>query len=132
MTSEDEQRISIHFIRHPRTSLRTAAFCLGLPWSAIQRVPIKWLHWFPYRLHIVQELGKRGYDALIEFFNWHVESIESESSFLDLVISPLECVFYAGGNVNKNNVRTWGSENLHETKFVPRQCENNRLVPSEN
>lgn len=85
MTSEDECRITNHFDRHPRTSLRIAEFCLGLPASSIQWVLRNRFHIFPFRLHIFQKLKQRDYDALVELFTWCVENIKLNTMFLNHV-----------------------------------------------
>ena len=85
MTSEDEERVSNYFNRHPRTSLRAAESHLGLPRSSIQRILRNRLHLFPYRLHIVQALKERDYEARTEFANWCLQNVESDESFLNRI-----------------------------------------------
>lgn len=124
MNFEDERTISDYFNRHRRTSLRRAEIRFGCTKSSIQRNLRNTLHFFQCRLHIIQVLEQRDYEAHIAFSNRYIAIIELDASFLDRVVLSGEFVCYVDGQENKHNIMIWRSGNTYETDGVSRNSDN--------
>lgn len=65
---------------------------------------------------MVQKLEDYDYAARTWCVNWCRQDTQSDCSVLNRRIFSDECVFHMYGNVNKRNVRMWGTENRREYK----------------
>ena len=75
-------RVSTHFRRHPRKSLRRAESDLSIPYSAIHKILKSLIHMFLYKIAKVQYLTEDDKIKRVEFAQWCNDKMSTNSSFL--------------------------------------------------
>ena len=116
---ENIAAVQVSVGRSPKKSLRKRSQELGLKKSSVQRILIKDLHLYPYRIQIKQKLTPADKEKRVEMCNWFTETIEDNPDFLEDVWFSDEAHFNLSGHVNiKNNV-FWGSEPPNEVLQRP-------------
>ena len=73
----------------------------------------KRLHFHAYRVQILQALKPEDKPRPAEFATLTLERIDADIDYFNKVCFSDEATFHTSGNVNRHNVRIWGSENPH-------------------
>ena len=110
MSQASQQRINNikNFVEvNPRTSVRKASQALNLPKSTIHRTLRKTLNLKPYRIQFRQELKA---DDPNKRLNFAYSLLRKPVCFTKKIYFSDEATFSLDGQVNKHNVRIWGSE----------------------
>ena len=120
-TSEENiERVRQAFQRSPMKSIRTAARQLELPRSTVHKVLHKNLRLYAYKVQMLQALQPNGMPRRKEFAVNMLERISKDEAFLKRVCFSDEATFHVSGNLNKHNIRIWGSENPHASRELQR------------
>lgn len=112
------ERVRESFTRSPKKSVRKDSRELQMPVLTVWKVVRKRLKLRPYRLQLLQALKPTHHGLRTNFANEML--FHDNEYFLDYVVFSDESTFHLSGHVNTNNVRIWGSENLHEMVQVQR------------
>lgn len=101
----------------PRTSTRRRATQLGISRRTLQRILVKDLKMFPYKVQTVQQLLPADRQSRINYSQAILNLHHEEDNFFSKIIMSDEAHFHLSGYVNKQNLRFWGTENpqvIHE------------------
>lgn len=92
---------------NPKISIRKLSQECGISHPSVSRI-LKKHKYFPYKMHILQELHASDKDRRLEF----CEFILSQSpNFVQNVIFSDEAIFHLSGHVNRHNSRYWSDKN---------------------
>lgn len=116
---ENIARVQESVGRSPKKSLRKRAQELRLKKSSVQKILIKDLHLYPYRIQIKQKLTPADKEKRVVMCQWFSEKIEEEPDFLDDLWTSDEAHFTLEGHVNSKNNVFWGSEPPNEVLQRP-------------
>jgi len=78
----------------------------------MQRI-LKWIKFYSYKIHLVQELNEDDFDQWNEFCELMMQRIDEESNFLFNIVFSAKATFEVNGNVNRHNCRLWFDKNPH-------------------
>ncbi|CAM1324679.1 Uncharacterised protein r2_g3343 [Pycnogonum litorale] len=110
-TDEDSTvRILAAVTRSPRKSTRRLSAESGVSRSSIRRI-LKTNKWHPYKLHMAQQLSEDDPDRRAEFCEWALTKVNEDANFPTKILFTDEANFYVNGEVNRQNLRYWSSEN---------------------
>ena len=111
-TPENIERVRQELIRRPGLSARRHALEMRLSGESVHTILHKDLKFHPYKMCVVQELRATGYEQR-EYFAIRMQVLLEENENGIIIMSD-EAHFYLSGEINKQNLRYWGSENpLH-------------------
>lgn len=96
--------------RSPKKSLRRRSQELGISKSSLQRILIKDLQLYPYRIQVKQKLTDADKEKRVIMCNWFSDKIEEEPDFLNDVWFTDEAHFLVAGHVNSKNNVFWGTQ----------------------
>lgn len=110
---ETVDRVRASFVRSPQKSTYRAARELEIPQKTVWRILRKRLQMKSYRLQLLHALRDTDYAARASFCADFLTLME-EDGFAERLRYSDEAVFHLSGNVNRHNVRIWGTDNPHE------------------
>ena len=108
----------------PETSTRRRAQQLKISQRSLRRILKKYLHLFPYKIQLVQELLPRDHNQRLKYSNAILNLARDIDNFSEKMIMSDEAHFHLSGHVNKQNSRFWGSGNpqiIHKTSLHPQK-----------
>lgn len=123
---ENIDRVREDVVEKPRTSTRKRSTQLAISRRSLQRILVKDLRLFPYKIQVTQKLLPADFEKRIQYSNAIVNLENQIANFSKKIIMSDEAHFCLNGAVNKQNYRFWGSENpriihelpLHEPKVT--------------
>ena len=101
------------FPRSPKKSTRRCSRELQVPQSTVSKILRKHLKFFLYKLQLVQKLHPEDNEKRFEFCCNLLVLMENDPDLLSKIIFSDEALFHVKGEVNRHNVRIWGSQNPH-------------------
>lgn len=99
--------------RSPKKSVRRLSQETDFSYGTCHKILKKDLHLYPYKITVVQELLPPDPVTRREYCQWFMNNLNNNNT-LDLTFFSDEAWFHLSGYVNKQNMRTWSSENPHE------------------
>lgn len=106
----------------PETSTRRRATQLGLSRRSLQRILVKDLNMFPYKVQSVHQLLPADRQTRVTYAQAILNLDTEVDDFSTKIIMSDEAHFHLSGYVNKQNYRFWGTENprvMHEEPLHP-------------
>lgn len=110
-TEEVVERVRVAFDAQPHLSMRRNP--TGLPKTTVNTVLRKDLHWHPYKLQLVHELGNPDFSLRLLFAQNQLAALSNNPGLLQNLIFSDEAHFYLNGEVNRQDFRLWSPENPH-------------------
>jgi hypothetical protein len=107
---------------NPQTSTRRRATQMGICRRSLQRILVKDLRMFPYKVQTVHQLLPADRQWRVNYSQALLNLHRDENDFLSKIIMSDEAHFHLCGYVNKQNFRFWGTENprvMHEEPLHP-------------
>ena len=115
VSEEQVTRIRTAYSTSPQKSTTQGSYELEIPQPTVWRVLRKRLNFKPYKMILVQALSDDDKRYRAQFCEWMMEMVEEDEAFISRLIFSDETTFHLSGNVNRHNVRIWGTEPPHET-----------------
>lgn len=123
---ENIDRVREDVMERPRTSTRKRSTQLTISRRSLQRILVKDLHLFPYKIQATHKILPVDLEKRLQYCNAMVNLENEIDEFWNKIIMSDEAHFCLNGAVNKQNHRFWGSENpqiihqqpLHEPKVT--------------
>lgn len=115
-------RDSVH--EEPSTSTRKRATQLGISRRSLQRILVKDLKMYPYKIQMVHQLLPIDHQSRLTFSQRLLQLSNEIPDFYAKLLMSDEAHFHLSGHVNKQNSRFWATENpqiLHETPLHPQK-----------
>lgn len=110
-TPENIERVRAALIRSPGRSARKHARELRLSRESVRTILQKDLKFHPYKMCVAQKLEERDYAQRQELaFRMQVLLEDNENA---VILMSDEAHFHLNGDVNRQNLRYWSSENPH-------------------
>jgi Helix-turn-helix domain (DUF4817) len=106
----------------PGTSTRRRATQLGISRRSLQRILVKELKMFPYKVQTVHQLLAVDRQSRVTYAQAILNLDQDENDFSSKLIMSDEAHFHLSGYVNRQNYRFWGTENprvIHEEPLHP-------------
>ena len=100
--------------RSPKKSIRRRSQELGLSRASVQRIMVKDLQLYPYRIQIKHKLTPADMEKRVVMCQWFENKIEEDPDFLDEVWFSDEAHFLLSGHVNSKNNVFWGTQAPNE------------------
>jgi len=110
-TSPVVARVRKAILKSPTRSARMQARNLNLSEPTVRRILHRDLNFHPYKILCVQQLLPVDYEARMKFSRIMLQKIEAEEIPLNSILITDEAHFYLNGDVNKQNLRYWSSNN---------------------
>ena len=85
----------------------------GVSLTSVHRIVRANLHLFPYRIQKQTQLTNDQRQRRVAFAEWLSQKVEEDEDFMKHIHFSDECHVQLG-EINRQNVRIWGSENPHE------------------
>lgn len=104
------------------TSTRRRATQLGITRRTLQRILVKDLHMFPYKVQTVHQLMPADHQSRVNYCEAILNLNNEVDDFKSKIIMSDEAHFHLNGYVNKQNLRFWATENprvMHEEPLHP-------------
>ncbi|GFT54416.1 transposable element tc3 transposase [Trichonephila clavipes] len=95
------------------------AEALDLPRSIVQEIMRNILHYYPYKLQLVQELFPHVFETRHLFSLQFLTRLELDPEWPWNILWTDEAHFRLDGSVNTHNCRIWETDNSHSTLQVP-------------
>lgn len=119
-TAEVVENVRTRLVDSPtKKSVRRLSIEEGLSYTTTWRILRKDLHLFPYKIHVYQELTDTGRQKRQQFAMEFGAEMEANQDIVDNLWVSDEAFFHLSGDVNKHNVRFWGSQHPHEIQKSP-------------
>ena len=113
MSDETVDMVRKAFQRSPQKSTRRASRETGIPQSTIVKILHNRLYFHAYKVQTLQALIAEDKPKRAEFATLMLEWIDANNDYLNKICFSDEATFHTFGNINRHNVRIWGSENPH-------------------
>ncbi|XP_065214284.1 uncharacterized protein LOC135841312 [Planococcus citri] len=116
-TPETTDRVRHSVQTTPTTSIRKRALNLKIKPTSLQRILSEDLSFHPYKILIIQKLQKTDFVRRKSFAEDMLTRIDTGEIPLNSLLFTDEAHFYLNGDVNKQNMRYWSTENpmiIHE------------------
>jgi transposase len=114
VNNEVVENIRATYVQSPRKSTYHASRELNVPQATVWRVLRKRLQFKPYKFQMIQALKPTDRPKRRQFCVDLKERLEVDG-FEDRLVFTDEATFHLCGNVNRHNLRFWGTENPHAT-----------------
>lgn len=121
-SAENIAAVAADVQENPETSTRRRATQMGISRRSLQRILVKDLKMFPYKIQTAQQLLFADRQLRINYSRAVLNLARNEIDFPTKIIMSDEAHFHLCGYVNKQNYRFWGTENpriLHEVPLHP-------------
>lgn len=115
MSEEVVDRVRGTFLCSPKKSTRRCSRELQVPQSTVSKILHKCLRFTPYKLQLVQKLYLQDNEMRFEFCSNLQALMENYTDLMSKIIFSDEATFHLSGEVNRYNVRIWGTQNPHAT-----------------
>lgn len=102
----------------PNKSLRKLCNQTGLSYGTCHGIVKKKLHFYPYKITVLQELHQPDFQKRVDYCNWFNGNLR-DNNMLDKTFFSDEAWFHLSGYVNSQNYRTWSAENPHVYQEAP-------------
>ena len=109
----------------PETSTRRRSGQLGMSRTSLRRILSRHLHMHPYKVQLAQQLLPVDYHHRLIWATRFVMLYAENNEFLKNLIMSDEAHFHLNGNVNKQNMRFWGTANprvVHQHQLHSLKC----------
>lgn len=119
------ERIRKSIEEDPETSTRRRSFQLSISRRSLQRILVKELKLFPYKIQMAQYLKQVDQQQRLTYALKFQEMARGNENFLQNLIMSDESHFHMNGFVNKQNCRIWGSANpraVYQRKMHSMKC----------
>ena len=83
---------------------------LGLSWGTLWCIFPLDIHLHPYKVQFMQKLKPADYSQCWRYVEWVLEQQTVNGNFSNKIFFSDKAHFSLGGYINKQNYRTWGSE----------------------
>lgn len=114
LSEEKLLNISDRLLRSPSKSIRKLAQETGVSLGCAHKAVKKKLHFFPYKVHAVQELKPADHAKRLHYCHWFQNFItEKGIEVLNECFYTDEAWFHLSGSINSQNTRLWSIENPH-------------------
>lgn len=100
------------FVENVHLSIRKVNQQHDISRMFVQRI-LKKIKFYPYKIHLVQELSEDDFDRRMEFYDVMMRKTDDDSNFVFNVIFSDEATFELNGLVNRHNCRFWSDNNPH-------------------
>lgn len=114
VSNQTVENIRLSCQRSPKKSLPRRSLELGIPVSTIHKILHKRLHFYAYKIQLLQKIKPADKNKRVEFASFVLNQIRENESFLHDVFFSDEATFHMNGCVNRHNVRIWGNQHPHE------------------
>ena len=112
--------------RFGSTSVRRISRATEIPCSSVHKILKSYLNYHSYRIHILQELDPKDYEARLDFAEWFLEQKSLDSDFANKILWSDEAHFSLDCSVYTRNCYIWAPVNPHA--FVTKSTHPKRLT----
>ena len=108
------------FIENPHASVRQVGQAIDVSHASIERI-LDAHKFYPYKIHLVQELSEDDFDRRMEFCDIMMRKFDENQNFFNRIVFSDEATFMLHGELNRHNCRYWSDENPHWMREVRTQ-----------
>lgn len=119
---ENIAAVAADVAENEETSTRRRSTQLGVSRRTLQRILVKDLHMFPYKVQTVHQLMPADLQSRVNYCRAILNLNNEVNDFQSKIIMSDEAHFHLSGYVNKQNLRFWGTQNprvMHEKPLHP-------------